>query len=224
MKNSIFVLCLAFVNSSFAIADEAVMPSPALISENGDTTIISVGGVELIEVSHKLSGHQGDLQTMQRSVVLLGPDDGSEERGSFSAYGQVIVNGDSRLAARNVGPRLRLNSAFADPVDNRHFYITLGAGGNFPASAKDDVVFHSWDNDYEKPVHHMVLTANGKMGVGTLTPNSTLEVAGYLQLSTTAGGAPPSTDCIQSIDYGRMKVDEVNASLYICTTVGWVAK
>ena len=64
----------------------------------------------------------------------------------------------------------------------------------------------------------------GKLGIGTTTPNSELEVSdGYLELDTSAG-TPPAADCDQADEIGRMKVDGSNTNLYVCTASGWVTK
>jgi len=47
---------------------------------------------------------------------------------------------------------------------------------------------------------------------------------GYIQLATTSGNTPSNSDCDEDTEYGRMKVDEVNDLLYICTQSGWVSK
>lgn len=52
----------------------------------------------------------------------------------------------------------------------------------------------------------------------------TVDGQGYLKISTTLGGVPNASDCDETQEYGRMKIDEVNALLYICTEAGWVGK
>lgn len=63
----------------------------------------------------------------------------------------------------------------------------------------------------------------GNVGVGTLNPQSALQVVGYTQLDLTSG-APPAEDCNEAAERGRMKVDSENGFLYICVDTGWVAK
>ena len=71
----------------------------------------------------------------------------------------------------------------------------------------------------------MVINLNsGKVGIGTENPKSKLQVNGYIQLATTSGNTPSNSDCDEDTEYGRMKVDEVNDLLYICTQSGWVSK
>ena len=66
---------------------------------------------------------------------------------------------------------------------------------------------------------------SGNVGIGTTTPNSALQVTGYIQLDTSEG-TPPSADCDASDEYGRMKVDSriVSSNLYVCTPSGWDIK
>jgi hypothetical protein len=56
------------------------------------------------------------------------------------------------------------------------------------------------------------------------TASVKVDTQGYIQLATTAGNTPSTTDCDENTEYGRMKVDEVNSLLYICTQSGWVSK
>lgn len=58
------------------------------------------------------------------------------------------------------------------------------------------------------------------VGIGTSTPQSALQVNGYVQLALTSG-PPPAADCDQTSKAGRMKVDAVNSKLYVCTNTGW---
>jgi len=70
----------------------------------------------------------------------------------------------------------------------------------------------------------MRITTDGKVGIGTTTPNSKLEVTnGYIELDTSSG-TPPSGDCDASNEIGRMIVDSSNNNLYVCTNNGWQTK
>lgn len=64
---------------------------------------------------------------------------------------------------------------------------------------------------------------SGNVGIGTLEPQSALQVNGYTQLALTEG-APPSADCDEASELGRMLVDNAAGLLYICVDSGWVAK
>jgi hypothetical protein len=69
----------------------------------------------------------------------------------------------------------------------------------------------------------MHLDSNGNLGIGTDSPQSTLQVNGYTQLALISG-IPPSQDCDDVSELGRMKVDSAAGLLYICMNSGWVAK
>jgi hypothetical protein len=61
---------------------------------------------------------------------------------------------------------------------------------------------------------------NSNVGIGTKTPQSALQVAGYIQFALTSV-APPPTDCDAITERGRMKVDNVNAKVYLCVDASW---
>lgn len=59
------------------------------------------------------------------------------------------------------------------------------------------------------------------VGFGTSTPNSKLQIIdGYIQLDASSG-VPPIKDCDGINEIGRMKVDDSNDNLYVCTASGW---
>jgi hypothetical protein len=64
---------------------------------------------------------------------------------------------------------------------------------------------------------------NGNVGIGTASPQSSLQVEGYVQLALTAG-SPPVSDCDEISERGRMKVDNSAGLLFICVDSGWIAK
>ena len=64
------------------------------------------------------------------------------------------------------------------------------------------------------------ITPAGNVGVGTAAPQSALQANGYIQLGLT-GGVPPTADCDDAAEYGRMKVDAIGVRIYVCTSAGW---
>lgn len=65
-----------------------------------------------------------------------------------------------------------------------------------------------------------LISAGGGVGINTNSPQSALQVNGYIQLALTSG-VPPPADCDAAPEYGRMKVDAVNKKLWVCTNAGW---
>jgi len=73
-------------------------------------------------------------------------------------------------------------------------------------------------------VARVIAKRPGNLGIGTTGPNSKLEVSGgYIELDTTTG-APPVGDCDAVDEIGRMKMDDSNTNLYVCSSTGWVTK
>ena len=63
----------------------------------------------------------------------------------------------------------------------------------------------------------------GPLGLGVADPKSSLQVAGYVHLDLT-DGAPPSGDCDDPTEHGRLQVDATAGLLYLCVDSGWIAK
>lgn len=66
------------------------------------------------------------------------------------------------------------------------------------------------------------LIVENNVGIGTTTPQSSLQISnGYLQLDLTTG-TPPAGDCDQTSELGRMIVDPTATKLYVCVekTIG----
>ena len=66
-------------------------------------------------------------------------------------------------------------------------------------------------------------TKTGDLWANTLGLSGGLTTSGYLQLAETTG-APPSADCDDSTETGRVKYDTASEILYICRgTSGWTS-
>lgn len=78
----------------------------------------------------------------------------------------------------------------------------------------------------------MTITSAGSVGIGTASPQSTLQVTGnYVQIPNYSGSAPLASDCDQASEAGRMTIYTPNTGtpsasyLYICPQGGgWVSK
>jgi len=101
--------------------------------------------------------------------------------------------------------------------------IVFVATENFTNTAKGTaILFGTIPNGTTVRNESMLIDHNGNVGIGTTTPQSTLQVNGYVQLALTDGGPPPAEDCDDPSEYGRMKVDATNELLYICVASGWM--
>jgi hypothetical protein len=63
----------------------------------------------------------------------------------------------------------------------------------------------------------------GNVGIGTNNPRSALQVVGYIQSDLTSG-VPPSDDCDDAAERGRIVVDSAAGLLFVCVDSGWLAK
>ncbi len=66
---------------------------------------------------------------------------------------------------------------------------------------------------------------NGNAGIGTASPQSTLHVPDgkYLQVEDNNAGAPPTADCDNNAERGRISLDTSNNRIYVCMGAarGW---
>ena len=113
-----------------------------------------------------------------------------------------------------------VNSASIAPqsVTQNH----LVGGFSFP----DLSVSNSFTVGNSAVVGSLKVVQNGNVGIGTSTPQSSLQVAnGYIQIPTRID-APPNSDCYLANQAGRMVVKTgAPQQLYICTgTNGWIAR
>ncbi|HEV7375418.1 MAG TPA: hypothetical protein VGN95_11915 [Pyrinomonadaceae bacterium] len=102
-------------------------------------------------------------------------------------------------------------SASSTPVSNYNQGSGVHAFRVAPGGATGSTI--TWTNA-------LSINNSGSVGIGTTTPQSALQVSGYVQLDLTSG-APPAVDCDAVAEYGRMKVDATGNKLYVCTSTGW---
>ena len=99
--------------------------------------------------------------------------------------------------------------------------IQFEATEDFTDEAKGTSIrFATTSNETTNREFRMLIDHNGNVGIRTETPQSALQVNGYVQLALT-DGAPPMADCDDPSEYGRMLVDPYQSCMYICVADGW---
>ena len=105
------------------------------------------------------------------------------------------------------------------------FYTGSGGGtpGRFHIGVQDDgtLTVKSFTPDATRL---LTIEPGGNVGIGTDTPQSALQVSGYLQVDLTSG-TPPAGDCDAAAEAGRTKFDDTSDTVYICSGAsGWISK
>lgn len=157
----------------------------------------------------------------------------------ISAYGDPISN--EPIAPSFVGRRARGSATSPSAVltndvlgffGGKGYYgydfpelatagITISASENHDATSRGSrILFLTTPNGSTVRSPKAVINADGNVGIGTMAPQSTLQVNGYVQLALT-DGAPPEADCDEPSEFGRMLVDPYQSCMYICVADGW---
>jgi len=163
---------------------------------NGATEVIAYKDLSLLKVEN------GDSQTK-----LMVDKSGNVGIGTTAPAGKLDVNGTLYSAGKKI---VKGNST------ENWFYL-----------GTDRINFRTQDNSanlFQMNSNGSFIVINGKIGIGTISPNSELEVKGYLELDLLSGSAPPAGDCDETSERGRMVIEEINGLLYICVNAGWVSK
>ncbi len=129
-------------------------------------------------------------------------------------------------AANVKTPTLMLNST--DATSNNAQVVFAGPSGlNWLLGTDSPGGSGSRDFSIMDPVGGQsavtIAHATRNVGIGTTAPESTLQVAGYVQLQTVTT-PPPASDCDSAAERGRMKIETDAGFLWICADSGWVSK
>jgi hypothetical protein len=211
---------------------------------------ILVGGAALLVVAGSLVGGEGDVSAFDAQPAIHGRGTPGfiarfrtptrlEDSSIFETDDSVVIAENSANVGIGVatpsaklhlssgfpggGPTLNLENSDAagdvaiDFLSNGEFLGNLGLSREPEANR----FFVLQNNPQGMPL--TLAEEGGNVGVGTRNPQSALQVVGYTQLDVTIG-VPPAADCDDAAERGRMKVDSVGGSLYICVDAGWVGK
>jgi hypothetical protein len=189
--------------------DGTIITQKLATKESQKEMIISVGGNNLFKISRTLSTHPAHEGVYERRLEFLGPDDNSKDLGKTSLYGGIALFGDKQHSSIGMGPSISFNSTFSNPSDNRHFFISLGDTSNNPGVSKNDVVFFSWNHLYKDHIQHLVLKANGNVGIGTINPQYKLDVAGTIRGNNVSPSDQRLKQNIQPLENSLAKVAQL---------------
>jgi hypothetical protein len=149
---------------------------------------------EILEVSRTASTHPDfrEKGIYERRLKFLGPNDETQEVGKTSLYGNLVLNGDNAHASYGMGPILSFFPPSPEFNNGRKFYMAFGDTYNNPSISKDDFIFFSWGKGGKDQIQHMILKANGNVGIGTTNPGAKLDVAGNLirKIAYATGNGP----------------------------------
>lgn len=182
-------------------------------STNGAYIFSEVAGVEMFHLEPPSSGNKGAF--IYHPVV---------------GFGQVVIglptvinSTGGLLVQTNTDPNAAMEAGIAFATHNTSIrgkvYVDDSTQTLNLSSAHSDIAFLTGPAGTTEA---MRIDLSGNVGIGTNTPQSTLQVNGYVQLALTTG-VPPLADCAPATR-GRMKVDSVNGLLYICVDTGWISK
>jgi len=159
---------------------------------------------EILEVSRTASTHPDfrEKGIYERRLKLLGPNDDTQEVGKTSLYGNLVLHGDNAHASYGMGPILSFFPPSPEFNNGRKFYMAFGDTYNNPSISKDDFIFFSWGKGGKDHIQHIILKANGNIGIGTTNPGAKLDVAGNLirKIAYTTGNGPSD-----GTDVGQIK-------------------
>lgn len=101
------------------------------------------------------------------------------------------------------------------PTDRR--IVSLG-GGDWGVDDANEIQFWTdatYNGTINEGIKRVVITNEGNLEM----------INGYIQLDTVSG-SPPSSDCDNTNEVGRMKVDStgLTSNLFVCTPIGWAVK
>lgn len=245
-----FIATSTFPNTAVAFSDSGYIKGASDFTYNSSTKALTIGGSATttiygngatstfggpIKPSNLTAGRvlfvaaDGTIRdsaeiTWDGTSMLIGGDQGdylSIANGYVRVYGALAaapyVGGPTSMLMRSlttVLPSVLRSDLAASTVNGIGWLI-----GTLNAVGSDDTVMAVYNGSAN---YLLTVMGDGKIGVGTTTPQSMLQIAtpsssvwNYLQIDSEAG-APAAGDCDNVLEQGRMVVDQTNNRLYVC--------
>jgi hypothetical protein len=152
--------------------------------------------------------------------IISGDDDWEISSGDLYSIpsGNVGIGTETPHKKLEVfGDAMFTNSEETDPSSNTYFFIEQGRVSGVGTDGKR---IGAWDEDEGL---WKTLQVDGNPLLLNTRSLQSVSIGGYIQLALSTG-VPPADDCDDEPEWGRMKVDPDDGSLYICTNSGWVTK
>ena len=190
----------------------------------------------------KYEGHEAGIWRASSQDFAIGRTSGSDITTSIPSVTDLYVDGSGNVGIGTTNPSVMLtvgpnpSTAFNgnelfQVAKTGDAYMTIRDGtANALLGTTNGLPFVGSQSNHDFTIRtnndeKVRITSDGNVGIGTNSPNSELEVVGYIQLDTNTG-TPTSADCDTSNEYGRMIVDDTatSSNLYVCTPSGWATK
>lgn len=202
-------------------------------------SITIVSGFQIVpQLSRSVNGFwvsngQGDIYNTNQNDVGIGTSNPTSKltvNGKSHFFDGVTIGSPGADTMLGVESEILIGSppgaaspriAFLDQDENFLWDISSGSDGT---TSVLNIENFNYATGIWKPLLHMEDTGN--VGIGTFDPRSTLDIpSGYIQLPVIRG-SPPSSDCDQDSEVGRMVIQrDSSGNLYICVgeigSIGW---
>ncbi|GAB4334073.1 MAG: hypothetical protein Kow0089_03160 [Desulfobulbaceae bacterium] len=176
------------------------------------------------------------LSAAAQTKVVVVPLNSTKGTGPAGSDGQVQYNDSGQTAGAQVYyDKATGNLGVRTPGPLMDIHVTSGDTPTLrlEQDASQDWIPQTWDisgndalfsiNDVTFSTHPLRIETGAPDDSLYVTAGGDVEVTnGYLQLAVTSK-VPLSTDCDETSEFGRMKVDAANKILYICVQGGWSA-
>lgn len=169
--------------------------------------VIGIGALNMV------NAHGGDTSVLHTCVIDAANDDGEDDDGNKSGKIRVVTSDeDCRKNETSIHIPL-VTDGNLDVTGSIKAAETIFAGA---FSGNSPIIFEAPAGIERVRIDDIT----GNLGIGTVNPQSAVHVIGYTQIDVRSV-EPPSTDCDEDTERGRLIIDSVGERLYLCFSSGW---